>query len=211
MDSIKEADVGTPHDSRDDGSPRILHLSTFDTQDGAARGSIWLTKALQLRGIESSLVVSRKRSDDSQPQPGGTDSPSERGHSGEHVSSIQQRCNLITLRGTMAERASIIAIPWYRRRDYAALSKLFSDPQNLPKTFGEWLELALLAERRFQRDGLAVARILIRPVPFAAWCKERNLIPDQRTRLTFANEAARHLVARTEEATRRVIKGRGPA
>ena len=130
---------------------------------------------------------------------------------GEHVSSIQQRCNLITLRGTMAERASIIAIPWYRRRDYAALSKLFSDPQNLPKTFGEWLELALLAERRFQRDGLAVARILIRPVPFAAWCKERNLIPDQRTRLTFANEAARHLVVRTEEATRRVIKGCGPA
>jgi hypothetical protein len=92
----------------------------------------------------------------------------------------------------MAERASIIAIPWYRRRDYAALSKLFSDPENLPKTFEEWLELALLAERRFQREGLAVARIVIRPVPFAAWCKERNLIPDQRTRLTFANEAARH-------------------
>ena len=51
----------------------------------------------------------------------------------------------------MAERASIIAIPWYRRRDHTALSKLFSDPENLPKTFEEWLELALLAERRFQR------------------------------------------------------------
>jgi hypothetical protein len=81
---------------------------------------------------------------------------------------------------------------------HAALSKLFSDPENLPKTFEEWLELALLAERRFQREGLAVARIVIRPVPFAAWCpvpfaawcKERNLIPDQRTRLT--NEAARY-------------------
>jgi hypothetical protein len=42
------------------------------------------------------------------------------------------------------------------------------------------------------REGLAVARIVTRPVPFAAWCKERNLIPDQRTRLTFSNEAARH-------------------
>jgi hypothetical protein len=96
----------------------------------------------------------------------------------------------------MAERASIIAIPWYRRRDYAALSKLFSDPENLPKTFEEWLELALLAERRFQREGLAVARIVIRPVPFAAWCKERNLIPGQRTRLTFTNEAATNEAAR---------------
>jgi hypothetical protein len=92
----------------------------------------------------------------------------------------------------MAESASIIAIPWYRRRDYAALSRLFSDSENLPNTFEEWLELALLAERRFQREGLAVARIVIRPVPFAAWCKERNLIPDQRTRLTFTKEAARH-------------------
>ena len=92
----------------------------------------------------------------------------------------------------MAERALSIAIPWYRWRDYAALPKLFSDPENLPKTFEEWLELALLAERRFQREGLAVARIVIRPVPFAAWCNERNLIPNQRARLTFTNEAARH-------------------
>jgi hypothetical protein len=80
---------------------------------------------------------------------------------------------------------------------YAALSKLFSDPENLAKTFEEWLELALLAERRLQREGLAVARIVIRPVPFAAWCKERNLIPDQRTRLTFSNEAARHHYSHT--------------
>jgi hypothetical protein len=47
----------------------------------------------------------------------------------------------------MAEGASIIAIPWYRGRDYAALSKLFSDPENLPNTFEEWQERALLAER----------------------------------------------------------------
>jgi hypothetical protein len=93
----------------------------------------------------------------------------------------------------MTERVSIIAIPWYRRRDYRALSKLFSDPENLPNTFEEWLKLALLSEGRFQRDGLAVARIVIRPVAFAAWCKERNLIPDQRTRLTYTNEAARRL------------------
>ena len=91
----------------------------------------------------------------------------------------------------MAERASIIAIPWYLRRDYVALSRLFSDPDHLPSTFEEWLKLALLAEKRFQKGGLAVARIVIRPVPFAAWCKERNLIADQRTRLIFAKEAAR--------------------
>jgi len=34
-------------------------------------------------------------------------------------------------------------------------------------------------------------RVWIRPVPFAAWCKERNLLPGQLARMTFANEAAR--------------------
>ncbi len=53
------------HDpKRNHGSPRILHLSTFDSQDGASRGSTWLIDALRPRGMESSLVVGRKRSDD---------------------------------------------------------------------------------------------------------------------------------------------------
>jgi glycosyltransferase involved in cell wall biosynthesis len=53
-------------------APRILHLSTFDAHDGAARGSAWLDKALRMRGIESSIVVGRKRSDDPaiHPMPG---------------------------------------------------------------------------------------------------------------------------------------------
>ena len=45
-------------------SLRVLHLSSYDAHDGAARGSTWLTKALQSRGIESPLVVGRKHSND---------------------------------------------------------------------------------------------------------------------------------------------------
>ena len=53
------------HDPRyDRAAPRILHLSTFDIHDGAARGAAWLDEALRLKGIESSIVVGRKRSDD---------------------------------------------------------------------------------------------------------------------------------------------------
>jgi hypothetical protein len=39
---------------------------------------------------------------------------------------------------------------------------------------------------------VTVARIWIRPVPFAAWCKGRNVSPDQAARFTFVNEAAQH-------------------
>ena len=90
----------------------------------------------------------------------------------------------------------VTALPWYARGDYPALLQLFSDSNMLPATFDAWLERAELVERQFQKAGFGVAKIWIRPVPFAAWCKKRSVSPDQRARLTFANEAARGLTAR---------------
>ena len=92
----------------------------------------------------------------------------------------------------MAASSRIFALPWYARGDYPTLLKLFSDSNMLPATFDAWLERAELVERQFQKAGFSVAKIRIRPAPFAAWCKERNVSPDQAARLTFVNEAARH-------------------
>ena len=90
----------------------------------------------------------------------------------------------------------VTALPWYARGDYPALLKLFSDSNMLPATFDAWLERAELVERQFQKAGFGVAKIWIRPISFAAWCKERNVAPEQAARLTFVNEAARSLPAR---------------
>ncbi len=90
----------------------------------------------------------------------------------------------------------VTALPWYTRRDYPALLKLFRDADKLPATYNAWLVRAEQVERQFRRAGFGVARIWIRPVPFAAWCRERNVSPDQAARLIFANEAARDLSAR---------------
>ena len=92
----------------------------------------------------------------------------------------------------MAASPPVTALPWYERRDYPALLKLFSDPDKLPATYDAWLKRAERTESQLQKAGFGVARIWIRPVPFAAWCKERNVTPDQAARVTFANEAARH-------------------
>jgi glycosyltransferase involved in cell wall biosynthesis len=43
---------------------KVLHLSTTDIQGGAARGAFWLHKALQQQGVQSSMFVDRKYSDD---------------------------------------------------------------------------------------------------------------------------------------------------
>lgn len=96
----------------------------------------------------------------------------------------------------MVEQHPVSALPWYARADYPTLLRLFSDPDKLPATYDAWLERAEQVENQLQRAGLAVARIWIRPVPFAAWCRERNVSPDQAARLTFANETARSFPAR---------------
>jgi hypothetical protein len=91
----------------------------------------------------------------------------------------------------MAASPSVVALPWYGRGDYPALLKLFSDSHRLPATYDAWLERAEGVELQFKRAGFGVGKIWVRPAPFAAWCKERNVSPDQAARLTFANEAAR--------------------
>jgi glycosyltransferase involved in cell wall biosynthesis len=67
MDSIEAIDVRESPQKTD--APRILHLSSFDAESGAARGSVWLTEALRHRGVESAMVVGRKRGDDPEISP----------------------------------------------------------------------------------------------------------------------------------------------
>ena len=95
----------------------------------------------------------------------------------------------------MVEQHPVSALPWYARADYPILLRLFSDPDKLPATYGDWLKRAESVERQFKKAGFGVARIRIRPVPFAAWCKERNVSPDQVARLLFVNETARKFPA----------------
>lgn len=43
---------------------KVLHLSTTDIRGGAARGAFWLHQSLRGMGVESSMLVERKYSDD---------------------------------------------------------------------------------------------------------------------------------------------------
>src|SRR5215469_8246378 len=43
---------------------KVLHLSTFDGDDGAARGSLWLHRALRAQGCDSKMIVGCKRGTD---------------------------------------------------------------------------------------------------------------------------------------------------
>jgi hypothetical protein len=87
--------------------------------------------------------------------------------------------------------SSVVALPWFRRADYAALLMLFTDSEKLPETFDVWLQRAEAVEMQSKNAGLSVIRILIEPAPFAAWCKKRRVLPDQRARFAYANQVSR--------------------
>jgi hypothetical protein len=87
--------------------------------------------------------------------------------------------------------SSVVALPWFRRADYPALSRLFTDPEKLPGTFDAWLQRAKAVEAQFKKTGFTVTRVLIQPTPFAAWCKKRRVSPDQRARFAYVNQVSR--------------------
>ena len=94
----------------------------------------------------------------------------------------------------MAAPSQTLALPWFTRSDYPALLELFSDSNKLPTTYDAWLERAEQIEWQFQKAGFGVSKTWIRPIPFAAWCDERNISPDQVARLIFVNEAVQDLL-----------------
>jgi hypothetical protein len=79
----------------------------------------------------------------------------------------------------MAAPPPVSALPWYARGDYSALLELVSDPGMLPATYDAWLKRAKRTESQMQKAGFSVVRIWVRPIAFAAWCRERNVSPDQ--------------------------------
>jgi hypothetical protein len=94
----------------------------------------------------------------------------------------------------VAAPTQTLALPWFTRSDYPALLELFSDSNKLPTTYDAWLERAERIEREFQKAGFSVSKTWIRPIPFATWCDERNISPDQVARLIFVNEAVQDLL-----------------
>ena len=77
----------------------------------------------------------------------------------------------------MAVSPPVTALPWYDRRDYPVLLKLFSDPHMLPADYDAWLNRTEQTESQLQKAGFAVARIWIRPVPFCRLVQGAERLP----------------------------------
>ena len=84
-----------------------------------------------------------------------------------------------------------VGISWFRPETYDACMSVFSDSDDLPDTYKDWLALAEQAERQVASQGMKVVRVDIDPNAFPKWCAANGHSQlDKHARMMFGNEKA---------------------
>ncbi len=90
----------------------------------------------------------------------------------------------------MQGRQKLVGIPWFGADTYQACRAVMTDGAGMPDYYPHWLAHAeaLLAE--VEAVGHRALRVPVEAKDFVAWCKARNLVPDAKARVRFANQIA---------------------
>jgi hypothetical protein len=90
----------------------------------------------------------------------------------------------------MPTRQKIIGIPWFQPESYAACCAVMADKDGLPSNYSDWLYHAKDLEAEVQAAGHRSLRVPLDPRDFPHWCRGRNLVPDAKARVRYANSVA---------------------
>jgi len=90
----------------------------------------------------------------------------------------------------MPPRQKIVGIPWFKSDSYEAARALMTDGAQLPEQYGVWLNEAESVRAEADEGGHHVLKVMIEPKEFSLWCRARNIAPDAKARVRFANYAA---------------------
>jgi len=84
-----------------------------------------------------------------------------------------------------------VGISWFRPETYDACMSIFSDANDLPDTYEDWLIRAKQAEEQVTRQGMKVVRVDIDPETFPKWCAANGYANiDKHARMFFGNAKA---------------------
>ena len=83
-----------------------------------------------------------------------------------------------------------VGLPWCREEDYDSFLAIFKDPNDLPKSWDNFVARMEKAERSYQDSGQLVRRIYINPRTFPIWCERNGHRVNPDTCYKFAAEIA---------------------
>jgi len=82
-----------------------------------------------------------------------------------------------------------IGVYWINEGDYAALLKIFTDANRMPRTWNQWVKIAEEMERGLKAYGHVVMRVYIDPNTFPSWCAGHGTSPGGEGRKRFVAAA----------------------
>jgi|688.fasta_scaffold405876_1 hypothetical protein len=84
-----------------------------------------------------------------------------------------------------------VGISWFRPETYDVCMSIFSDANDLPDTYEDWLQLAKQVEKQVASQGMKVVRVDIDPETFPKWCAANGLANlDKHARSMFGSAKA---------------------
>lgn len=85
-------------------------------------------------------------------------------------------------------RWRLVGVYWFHRESYAQCRAIMDDGEDdLPAEYSEWLDRANEYVLELESEGREPFKVLIDPQIFSAWCRERMLSKDHRSRVRYAN------------------------
>jgi hypothetical protein len=90
----------------------------------------------------------------------------------------------------MPPRKKMVGIPWFRSDGYDAARAAMADGAKLPARYCDWVSAAEQVFEEAEAAGHHALKVPIDAREFPAWCRARNLVPDARARVRFANFVA---------------------
>jgi len=103
---------------------------------------------------------------------------------------ISRRHHVKKIKNAMPPRQKVVGIPWFKAESYDACRAMMSDGVGLPQQYNDWLMHAEALRREAEGAGHHVLKVDIEPKDFFAWCRARNITPDAKARVRFANFVA---------------------
>ncbi len=82
----------------------------------------------------------------------------------------------------------VIGLAWYRKEDYERLMAMFTDRDELPDTYEDWLAKAQKIVVTMSMDGFLMEKSYIDPETFPQWCAKKGLEMDASARTRYAVE-----------------------
>lgn len=87
--------------------------------------------------------------------------------------------------------ALVVGLAWFERRQWQRLSEVVEDRSELDDSFELWKQSALEAVRLIELEGQKVEKVHVEVESLVAWCKEKGLPVNGKSRAEYVAQIMR--------------------